>query len=76
MKLTRLQQLAEGKKTHDECSDEIDAYHAEAMASLKELKKIIGKDVSLKTQQEHLMDAISHLTKAISLAKDWNKQCG
>ena len=71
-----LQQLIEMKKTHDECSDEIDAYHAVAMQSLQELKKLIGTDISAETQQKLLMDAIKHLELAISLAKDWNRRCG
>lgn len=72
----RLRQLLEMKKTHDECSDEIDAYHAVAMSSLQELKTLVGTNMSAEMQQKLLMDAIKHLELAIALAKDWNKRCG
>lgn len=71
-----LKDLLEAKKSHDECSDEIDAHHAAAMKSLKDLKNALGSDVSLETQQKHLKDAMSNLGKAMSLATNWNKRCG
>lgn len=73
----RLQQLLEMKKTHDECGDEIDAYHEVAMRSLQELKKLMLDGSSPAAEQhKHLMDAIKHLKLAMTLARDWNKRCG
>jgi uncharacterized coiled-coil DUF342 family protein len=71
-----LQQLLEMKKTHDECSDEIDAYHAVALTSLEELEELVGTDMTAETQQKLLKDAIKHLKLAIALAKDWSRRCG
>lgn len=71
-----LRQLLEMKKTHDECSDEIDAYHEVAMNSLHELKELLSNGGPVEEQHKHLSSAIKHLELAIALAKDWNKRCG
>ena len=67
-----LAQLLEAKKTHDQCSDEIDGYHAEARDALAVLKKI----TSDKEQLKQLALAQAALQKAISLATSWDRRCG
>lgn len=68
----KLVQLLEAKKTHDECSDEIDGYHAEARDALAELKKLTTD----KDQLRHLEKAQLYLQKAIRLATSWERRCG
>lgn len=57
MILHELNQLLEAKKTHDQCSDEIDEYHADtrdAMELLAKTELSAEQKELLKAAQEHL----------------------
>ena len=65
----KLSQITESKKTHDECSDDIDALHKSAVSEFAKVKP--SKETKL-----HFDNAMKKLKKAQDLALNWNKRCG